>query len=327
MNQASCSPDPKEAEEKIIRLNKMLFQMYGDQGWWPVTEEKGKAPVYHPEMQDRQITDSEAFEIIAGSILTQNTAWRNVEKAILNLSSQNLLDMEKIAQCDEYLETAIRPAGYFNQKAARLREISRHIINCGGIAGLRSLSTEKLREMLLSWKGIGPETADSILCYAFGRPVFVVDRYTFRVFEKLGLPCSSYQEIQESVHSALHTFAYEYGNLHACIVRLSVHRETQRLVHLLSNENVTDKKQKCREFQVIPGVGKKTAEDFWDMGYRSVTELADRNPEEMYQHLNRIRGIQTDPCMLYVFRCAVYYASQKRHDPELLKWWNWKDRN
>ncbi|MEZ4524933.1 MAG: helix-hairpin-helix domain-containing protein [Desulfobacterales bacterium] len=327
MPRAACASAGNEAEEKIISLNRVLFQMYGDQGWWPVTEEKGKAPVYHPEAEDRQITDSEAFEIIAGSILTQNTAWRNAEKAVMNLNSQNLLNMEKIAQCDERLETAIRPAGYFNQKAARLREISRHIINCGGIAGLRILSTETLREMLLSWKGIGPETADSILCYAFGRPVFAVDRYTVRLFEKLELPRASYAEIQEAVHTALPVSAYEYGNLHACIVRLSVQKETERLARLVSTESVTGKKQICREFQVIPGVGKKTAEDFWDMGYRSVEEFRDRNPQEMYQHLNRIRGIQTDPCMLYVFRCAVYYASQKKHDPELLKWWNWKDRN
>jgi len=316
----------KKIEEKIILVNRILFQMYGHQGWWPVTEEKGKAPVYHPEMQERQIADAEAFEIIAGSILTQNTAWRNVEKAIMNLSAQDLLDMEKTAHCDDRLETAIRAAGYFNQKAARLREISRHITDCGGIAGLRSFSTENLREMLLSWKGIGPETADSILCYAFGRPVFVVDRYTVRLFEKLGLPGASYAQIQESVHKAIQGSSYEYGNLHACIVRLSVQKETERILRLISPENVAAKKQVCREFQGIPGVGKKTAEDFWDMGYRSVAELRNRNPQEMYQHLNRIRGVQTDPCMLYVFRCAVYYASEKRHEPELLKWWNWKNR-
>ncbi len=316
----------KEAEKKIICLNRVLFQMYGHQGWWPVTEKKGKAPVYHPEAENRAITDSEAFEIIAGSILTQNTAWRNVEKALMNLSAQDLLHVEKIAECDDRLETAIRPAGYFNQKAARLRKVSRNITDCGGIKGLGSLSTEKLRNLLLSWKGIGPETADSILCYAFGRPIFVVDRYTFRLFEKLGLPGASYEEIQESVHRSLRSSAYEYGNLHACIVRLSVQKETDRPVRLLSPEDVASKKQICKEFQIIPGVGEKTAEDFWDMGYRAVAELRDRDPETMYQHLNRIRGVQTDRCMLYVFRCAVYYASQKKHDPELLKWWNWKNR-
>lgn len=320
------APNLNKSEEKIILVNRVLFQMYGHQGWWPVTEEKGKSPVYHPETEDRQITDSEAFEIIAGSILTQNTAWRNVEKALMNLNAQDLLHVEKIAGCDDRLETAIRPAGYFNQKAARLRSVSRHLLDCGGIKGLGAISTEKLRKLLLSWKGIGPETADSILCYAFGRPVFVVDRYTVRLFEKLGLQCASYDEIQESVHKALQTSSYEYGNLHACIVRLSVQKETDRLVRLLSPEDVAAKKQICKEFQVIPGVGKNTAEDFWDMGYRSVAELRDRYPETMYQHLNRLRGVHTDRCMLYVFRCAVYYASQKEHDPELLKWWNWKER-
>jgi len=80
-----------------------------------------------------------------------------------------------------------------------------------------------------------------------------------------------------------------------------------------------------KELQQVPGVGKKTAEDLWNLGYRSVQDLKDRNPEELYLRLCAREGVHVDRCMLYVFRCAVYYASNKTHNPELLKWWSWKD--
>ncbi len=80
-----------------------------------------------------------------------------------------------------------------------------------------------------------------------------------------------------------------------------------------------------RDLKQIPGVGKKIAEDLWNLGYRSVQDLEDQDPEELYIKLCARKGMHVDRCMLYVFRCAVYYASNKKHDPELLKWWNWKD--
>ena len=80
-----------------------------------------------------------------------------------------------------------------------------------------------------------------------------------------------------------------------------------------------------REFKRIPGVGDKIAQDLWNIGYRSVQELRGQDPEEMYQRLCEYQGTHVDRCMLYVFRCAVYFASNEEHDPELLKWWNWKD--
>jgi len=79
------------------------------------------------------------------------------------------------------------------------------------------------------------------------------------------------------------------------------------------------------DLKQIPGVGKKIAEDLWNLGYRSVHDLEDQDPEELYLKLCARKGMHVDRCMLYVFRCAVYYASNKKHDPELLKWWNWKD--
>ncbi len=85
-------------------------------------------------------------------------------------------------------------------------------------------------------------------------------------------------------------------------------------------------KDALRAFQQIPGVGKSIAQDLWDMGFRSPRELKNKNPEKLYADFCSLRGMPVDRCMLYVFRCAVYFVSHKKHRPELLKWWNWKDR-
>jgi hypothetical protein len=86
-----------------------------------------------------------------------------------------------------------------------------------------------------------------------------------------------------------------------------------------------DKTTVIKEFKTIPGIGPSLAEDLWDLGFRSIQDLKHEKPEEMYKSLEEIRGGHQDRCVLYVFRCAVYYAVEKKHDPELLKWWNWKD--
>lgn len=87
----------------------------------------------------------------------------------------------------------------------------------------------------------------------------------------------------------------------------------------------TEREAILKELRVIPGVGKSIAEDLWNLGLRSVQDLKGQDPEELYFRLCTMQGAQIDRCMLYVFRCAVYYASHEQHDPELLKWWNWKD--
>ncbi len=84
-------------------------------------------------------------------------------------------------------------------------------------------------------------------------------------------------------------------------------------------------KNVLKSLRIIPGVGKSIAEDLWNLGIRSVNDLKDKDPESLYQQLCDIQGQKLDRCMLYVFRCAVYFASNEKHDPELLKWWNWKD--
>jgi len=222
-------------KEIIVNINKILLEMYGRQGWWPVTLKTGQAPVYSPGQEECRVSDEKAFEIIIGAVLTQNTSWSNVEKAIINLSKKNLLDIRKISQSGSQLEDAVRPSGYYNQKAKRLRAISKEIICLGNIKSLRTYKTEQLREILLSWKGIGKETADSILCYAFKRPVFVVDTYTKRLFKSLNLAFNTYDEIQNIVHQSILPSSAEYGDFHARIVKVSVMKETEKAVRILNS--------------------------------------------------------------------------------------------
>jgi Pathogenicity locus len=101
---------------------------------------------------------------------------------------------------------------------------------------------------------------------------------------------------------------------------------TTKLKKLPLDLVVEDAKQSIlREFRQVPGVGKSIAEDLWNLGLRSISDLKNQDPEELYLRLCAMQGTNVDRCMLYVFRCAVYYASNDIHDPELLKWWNWKD--
>ncbi len=144
-----------------------LFDHYGPQQWWP-----GDTP----------------FEVMVGAVLTQNTAWSNVEKAIANLKDAKLLDAQAIATLEATrLAELIRPAGYFNVKAKRLQNFCRWLLQQGGESALRQWDDARLRHGLLSVNGVGPETADDMLLYAFGRPIFVIDAYTRRIFSRLGL--------------------------------------------------------------------------------------------------------------------------------------------
>lgn len=144
-----------------------LFRHYGRQHWWP---------------------GETAFEVMVGSVLTQNTAWTNVEKAIANLKDADLLSAEKIVKTPHNrLAKLLRPSGYFNIKAKRLRSFCDWYISHGGWETLSHWPTGKLRQALLAVNGIGPETADDMVLYAFHRPVFVIDAYTRRLFARLGM--------------------------------------------------------------------------------------------------------------------------------------------
>jgi endonuclease-3 related protein len=188
----------------LVRAYGRLYDFFGPQHWWP-----GETP----------------FEVIVGAILTQNTAWSNVEKAIANLKKAGALSARRIRAMDtKALSRLIRPAGYFNVKAKRLKHFIDHLFSRygGSLTRLSRRRTDFLRKELLSVNGIGPETCDSILLYAFGRKAFVVDAYTRRIFSRHGIldEDASYDEIQAVFTAALPKTESLYNEYHALIVRL-----------------------------------------------------------------------------------------------------------
>lgn len=162
-----------------------------------------------------------------GAILTQNTAWTNVEKAIINLKQGNCLTPQAILDCpQQQLATWLIPSGYFNVKAARLKRYCDWYITEGEYPGLEQMETPLLRKKLLAVSGIGPETADDILLYAFHRPVFVIDAYTRRLLQRLRLikGNESYEILQELMESHLPRDAALFNEYHALVV---VHAKQQ----------------------------------------------------------------------------------------------------
>jgi len=179
-----------------------LFEAYGPRHWWP-----GDGP----------------FEVIVGAILTQNTAWTNVEKAIANLRAARVLSAAGLAGLSpDELAELIRPAGYFRAKSRALHGFVDHLFACHGgeLARIFAAETGALREELLALRGVGPETADSILLYAAERPVFVIDAYTVRIGSRLGWgePGKGYDWWQHLFESALPRDATLFNEYHALLV-------------------------------------------------------------------------------------------------------------
>ncbi|MEO0082709.1 MAG: endonuclease III domain-containing protein [candidate division WOR-3 bacterium] len=191
---------------ELALIFRRLYRAYGPQHWWPA-----ETPL----------------EVIVGAVLTQNTAWKNVERAIANLKHHRLLSLERLARTPPVkLATIIRPAGFYNIKAQRLHSVVRWLRTRGGLTALGRIPTPELRGMLLRCHGIGPETADSILLYALGRPVFVVDAYTRRVLNRYGLTAGNetYDQVQALFHKALPRRARLFNEYHALLVRLAKER-------------------------------------------------------------------------------------------------------
>jgi endonuclease-3 related protein len=181
-----------------------LLMRFGPQHWWP-----GDSPL----------------EVMVGAVLTQNTAWPNVEKAIRGLKEKGDLSLGCLLRIpEETLAELIRPCGYFRIKARRLRNLLTLAAQRGkgDLEAFLSLPTGELREALLSVSGIGPETADSILLYAAGRPVFVVDAYTRRVLSRHGWipPEAKYDEVQALFMERLPRDSFLYNEYHALFVAL-----------------------------------------------------------------------------------------------------------
>ena len=204
----------------VSDLYKYFYESYGPQGWWPLTGCKGSNPTktgslkgYHPGDFTFPHTPDQKFEIAAGALLTQNTSWSQAEKAVLSLKRSGLLFPSEILKADPLvLGEMVKPAGYFNQKSKKLKILSEFW------SSLRKGSPS--RASLLSLWGIGPETADSILLYAFKVPVFVVDAYTRRIFSRLGLISAKadYEEIRSLFESRLPSEYSLFQEYHALIV-------------------------------------------------------------------------------------------------------------
>jgi endonuclease-3 related protein len=178
-----------------------LERAYGVQAWWPAET---------------------AFEVLVGAVLTQNTAWSNVEKAIDRLKAADLLTLSALLDSDhDVLAETIRPSGYFNIKAQRLRNLCDFLEQQGGFERFAGQDLERQRRGLLGVNGIGPETADDILLYALERPVFVIDAYTRRLLARLQL-CDGdepYGDMRLAIEAALGPDAALFNEYHALIVR------------------------------------------------------------------------------------------------------------
>jgi len=184
----------KEIEDKemLIKIYELLLKHFGKQNWWPVVNKKNKR-----------------FEIIVGAILTQNTAWKNVEKAIKNLYKNNAFSRKAILEMPmEKLADIIKPSGYYKQKAKKLKEIAK-------------LKGKITRERLLKVWGIGKETCDAILLYAYNKPVFVIDAYTQRIFSRLGFKKLDYDSLQKLFEENIPKDIEIYKEYHALLDELA----------------------------------------------------------------------------------------------------------
>lgn len=189
--------------ELLMQVYQRLYRRYGPQGWWP-----GDGPL----------------DVVIGAILTQSAAWTNVEKALQNLKDAGCWSLEAIDRCaQEDLASIVRPSGYFNAKARKLKAFAHHVCHHygGRLEAFFNQETVELRSELLSIHGIGPETADDILVYAAGKPSFVIDAYTRRIMERMGLinpgKKASYEECQSRFQESLPADAQLYNEYHALL--------------------------------------------------------------------------------------------------------------
>lgn len=194
--------DKGMTKDQLPLIYRRLRRAHGHLGWWP---------------------GDTRLEIIVGAILTQNTAWRNVEQAIEALKEGRMLSLRGLRRTDlGALERAVRPSRYFRQKARKLKAFIAYLdrTHGGSLAAMGRMPTDELRRQLLGVWGIGPETADSILLYAFDRPVFVVDAYTKRILVRHGWlePSCTYEQMRAFFEAGLPADPALYNDFHAQIV-------------------------------------------------------------------------------------------------------------
>jgi len=208
-------PSPQQIFKKFLKE-------FGEQNWWPVTDNGAIKPAYKKR---KTLTEKQKLEICIGAILTQNTNWKNTEKAMVELNKAGMTDAEKIANASgKTIARLIKPSGYFNQKARKLKIFCRHVEkNYGGkIGSLLEKPLDELRAELLSLHGIGPETADSILLYAAQKPSFVADAYARRFVERYyGKTNPGYVDVKVFFESSLPRNAETLGEMHALLVEFA----------------------------------------------------------------------------------------------------------
>ncbi len=198
------TPDSSRHSFLPLEIFEDLFDRWGAQNWWPADTK---------------------FEVVVGAILTQNANWSNVERAIANLAEINALSPESLSALDnKKIAEAIRPSGYFNIKAQRIRNFldQLNLNHAGSLQKMLQLETDELRDELLQINGIGPETADSILLYAAQRPVFVIDAYTRRFMIRHGWsdPSEKYCDISVKFTRNMPADLRIFNEFHALIVKL-----------------------------------------------------------------------------------------------------------
>lgn len=191
--------------KELLSIYDVLLSFFGEQGWWPADT---------------------PFEVVVGAVLTQNTAWGNVERALENLKAEGVLTPRGLQDIDEArLAGLIRPAGYYNIKAQRLKGLMAFLFReyGGDLTALFSDPLSTLRVKLLEVNGIGPETADSILLYAGEQPIFVIDAYTKRILSRHGMITdgATYEEVQDLFMRSLPPNVSLYKEYHALLVRLA----------------------------------------------------------------------------------------------------------
>ncbi len=201
----------KNTRNRLIEIYKALLEVYSYQGWWPLFNEETSKIEYHPRNYNYPKNDTQRFEICLGAILTQNTSWKNAEKALENLIKYNLLNKEKLKSIEiKKLAKLIKSSGYNNQKAKKIKEFIKFLDS----------KKEITRKNLLSIWGIGKETADSILLYVYNKPLFVTDSYTKRISSRLGF-CKeniNYDELQNLLHKNLENDYELFNEYHALLV-------------------------------------------------------------------------------------------------------------
>jgi len=209
---ASGQPTKVHDTPHLLEVFERLSVAFGEQGWWPTTPDGELTPVHDPSLKYRVMTGRERFEIECGAILTQNAAWTNVEKALTNLHHEGIWAPEDILETPhDRLAELIRPAVYMNVKAKKLKALASYVLDP---------ASPITREGFLSIWGIGKETADSIILYAYQKPSFVVDAYTRRILGRVGRldPKWEYDIIQALFHEECPSDVLLYNEYHALIV-------------------------------------------------------------------------------------------------------------